>query len=198
MRKLLLATNNAGKLSELKELLAGVPFTLVSPKELGLELSIAETGRTYAANARLKARAYAQAGGLITLADDSGLEVDALHGAPGIFSSRYAGDGATDSQRVALLLSKMNDTPFNERAARFRCVIAIAKPSGVVTLCSGSCRGAVALEPKGTYGFGYDPVFYFPKLDKTMAELSADIKNTISHRARAAKRAREILIEISD
>ncbi len=197
MRKLLLATNNAGKLAELRELLAGVPFAIVSPAEEGLKLDVAETGRTYAANARLKALAFASASGLLTLADDSGLEVDALDGAPGIYSSRYAGAGAGDAERVAYLLSKLKDVPQGTRQARFRCVMALALPSGEVKICSGSCRGVIALKPRGENGFGYDPVFFFPALGKTMAELAPDIKNTISHRARAAGRARQILLTIA-
>ena len=194
MPHLLLATNNAGKLSELRELLAGVPFELVSPADIGLTLQVAETGRTYATNARLKAQAFAKASGLLTLADDSGLEVGALGGAPGVLSARYAGEGATDKMRVAFLLDKLKSVPVKERHARFRCVIAIANPDGVTKLVSGSCRGVIALEPSGKHGFGYDPIFYFPKLGKTMAQLSPDIKNVISHRARATRRARLFLL----
>lgn len=193
MTKLLLATNNAGKISELRELLAGVPFDLISPSEIGLALAVAETGRTYATNARLKARAFAQASGLISLADDSGLEVEALGGAPGVMSARYAGTNATDEKRISFLLEKLQGVPQNERSARFRCVIALASPDGAVRLVSGSCRGIIAAEPQGKHGFGYDPVFYFPKLGKTMAELSPELKNVISHRARAAKQARTVL-----
>jgi XTP/dITP diphosphohydrolase len=196
--ELLLATNNKGKLEELRVLLAGVPFLLVSPAEAGLALDVDESGKSYAANARLKARAFAQASGLLTLADDSGLEVDALGGAPGVFSSRYAGPGASDKQRVAYLLDKLQNVPFKERTARFRCVIAIASPCGIIRMCSGSCRGVIALEPEGNNGFGYDPVFYFPGLGKTMAELPPEIKNRISHRARAAARAAKILAEMAD
>ncbi len=192
--KLLLATNNKGKLEELRVLLDGVPFDLVSPRDIGLALDVVETGKTYATNARLKARAFAQASGLTTLADDSGLEVEALGGAPGVLSSRYAGPGASDSQRVAYLLSRLKDVPWEKRVARFRCVIAVAFPTVAIRQCFGSCRGVIALEPRGSNGFGYDPVFYFPKLDKTMAELTPDVKNCISHRARAASRARKILM----
>ena len=191
MPRLLIATNNAGKLSEFRELLAGVPFDLVSPRDIGLTLEVAETGRTYATNARLKARAFAKASGLLSLADDSGLEVDALNGEPGVLSARYAGAGATDQQRVAFLLEKLK--PYQERRARFRCVIALASPGGTLRLVSGSCQGVIALAPSGECGFGYDPIFYFPKLDQTMAELSPALKNTLSHRARAARHARALL-----
>ena len=195
--KLLLATNNAGKLKELKELLAGVPFELISPRDIGLNLDVAETGRTYSANARLKAEAFSKASGVLTLADDSGLEVEALGGAPGVLSSRYAGEKATDAYRVAFLLEKLKNVPWYRRAARFQCVMAIASPSGELKLCTGSCRGVIANEPKGAYGFGYDPVFYFPKLGKTMAELPPEVKNTLSHRASAAGRAREVLLQLA-
>jgi XTP/dITP diphosphohydrolase len=191
--KLLLATNNRGKLGELRLLLAGIPFDLTSPAELGLDLEVEESGRTYSANARLKACAFACASGLLTLADDSGLEVEALAGAPGVLSSRYAGPHASDRQRIDFLLSKLKDVPAQNRKARFKCVIAIAFPGGEIRMCSGSCAGVITTEPKGDRGFGYDPVFYFPKMGKTMAELPLEIKNRISHRARAAAGARKIL-----
>jgi len=194
---LLLATNNAGKLSELRELLAGVAFELISPVDIGLRLDVTETGHTYAANARLKARAFAKASGLLSLADDSGLEVDALGGAPGVLSARYAGIGATDEMRIAFLLDKLKNVPASERHARFRCVIAVAAPSGEERLVSGSCRGIITHAPQGKHGFGYDPVFYFPKLKKTMAELPPELKNVVSHRARAAKRASRLLLNES-
>jgi XTP/dITP diphosphohydrolase len=196
--RLLLATRNQGKLEELRQLLTGISFDLISPSDIGLNLDVHESGKTYAANARLKARAFAVASGLLTLADDSGIEVDAIGGAPGVLSSRYAGPGASDSQRVAYLLSKLDDVPWEQRTARFRCVMAIASPHGELKMCSGSCRGIITFEPKGTNGFGYDPVFYFPKLGKTMAELPSEMKNRISHRAKAATRARRILIELSE
>jgi XTP/dITP diphosphohydrolase len=194
--KLLLGTNNKGKLEELRELLTDIPFHLVSPSDIGVSLKVEETGKTYTTNARIKARAFADASGLLTLADDSGLEVDALGGVPGVLSSRYAGDGATDKERVDYLLGKIKDIPWNLRKARFRCVMAIALPGGQLRMCSGSCRGIIALTPKGTNGFGYDPIFYFTKLEKNMAELSSEIKNRISHRGRASSHARAILMSL--
>jgi len=191
--KLLLATNNNGKLEELRELLCEVPFELVSPADIGLVLDVNESGHTYTTNARLKARAFARTSDLLTLADDSGLEVDALDGAPGVLSSRYAGPDANDNQRVAYLLARLKDIPWEKRNARFLCVMAIASPRGQVRMCSGSCRGIITFEPQGSNGFGYDPVFYIPKSGKTMAELPLEIKNRISHRARAAKKARVVL-----
>jgi XTP/dITP diphosphohydrolase len=194
--KLLLATNNKGKLEELRVLLAGIPFDLVRPADLGLKLAVEESGKTYAANARLKASAFAEVSRLLTLADDSGIEVDALNGAPGILSSRYAGAGASDAKRVEYLLSKLETFPWEERAAQFKCVMAIATPSGEVKTCAGSCRGIITLFPQGDNGFGYDPVFYVPEFKKTMAELPPEIKNHISHRAKAAAKARKILAEM--
>lgn len=191
--KLLLATTNRGKLEELRVLLAGIPFELVGPADLGINLEVEESGSTYSANARLKASAFARASGLLTLADDSGLEVDALDGAPGVLSSRWAGPHATDKQRIEFLLSKLKDIPMRNRKAHFCCTMVIASPRGGLRMCSGSCTGVIAMAPRGDHGFGYDPVFYFPNLGKTMAELLAETKNRISHRAKAAARAKKIL-----
>jgi XTP/dITP diphosphohydrolase len=196
--ELLLATNNKGKLEELRVLLEGAPVDLVSPAQIGLKLDINESGKTYAANARLKALAFAQASGLLTLADDSGLEVDALGGAPGVLSSRYAGLGASDKKRVAFLLSKIEDVPWEKRTAQFRCVMAIATPDGEIKTSSGTCKGIITLFPQGDNGFGYDPIFYVPEFKKTMAELPPEIKNHISHRAKAAAGARKILAGLSE
>ena len=195
MSELLLATNNPGKLQELRHLFQDVPFHLVSPADIGLSLDVVENGSSYTANARLKARAFWNASKLPTLADDSGLEVSALGGAPGILSSRYAGPNASDTERIRFLLSEMNGLPPGKRAARFKCVMAIANKAGVMRFCTGSCRGLIALQPSGSNGFGYDPIFYLPRYSLTMAELPADIKNTISHRARAARHARAILTD---
>ena len=134
----------------------------------------------------MKAEAFAKASGLITLADDSGLEVDALGGRPGPLSARYAGPSQTDEEGVDLLLAQMKDVPPERRQARFRCVIALAEPAGAVRLVEGECPGVIAKRPRGHHGFGYDPVFYLPELGRTMAELTPDEKNAISHRARAA------------
>jgi XTP/dITP diphosphohydrolase len=193
MVKLLLATNNQGKVIEYQDLLQGINFELVTPARLGLKMDVEESGSTYQENAWLKAVALAKLGGLLTLADDSGLEVDALNGEPGLRSSRYAGEGASDSQRVQYLLNKLKDVPPSKRTARFVCVIALAFPEGKVEYCRGECRGIISSSPVGEEGFGYDPIFYFPELKKTMAELPREIKNTISHRARAAQQAVKIL-----
>ena len=196
-RKLLIATNNAGKLREYRFLLAGVSLALVSPAEAGVTLDIEETGKTFEENARLKAQAFASASGLLTLADDSGLEVDALGGEPGVMSARYAGENATDSDRVLYLLSRLKGVPLERRTARFTCVIAIARPDGKIETCAGECPGVIALEPRGKQGFGYDPVFFMPDMGKTLAELPPAVKNRVSHRARAAAKARGILDRIT-
>lgn len=191
--KLLLATNNKGKVQEYRKLLEGIPLELVTPSEVGIGGAVAETGNSFEENARLKATTLANQSGLLTLADDSGLEVEALGGEPGVMSARYAGENATDADRVKFLLSKLTNVPREKRSARFRCVIAIATPDGKVQTCEGECSGYVTFEPKGTLGFGYDPIFYFPELDKTMAELPMEEKNRVSHRGKAARKARGIL-----
>jgi XTP/dITP diphosphohydrolase len=191
--KLLLATNNRGKARELKLLLRELPLELVLPDELGITAEVEETGRSLEENAKIKATVLAKRSGLLSLADDSGLEVDALGGEPGPLSARYAGEGASDKERVDYLLAKLKGVPREKRTARFRCVIAIATPEGKVELCSGKCPGLITFGPRGEKGFGYDPVFYFPGLDKTMAELPLDIKNRVSHRGEAAREAVEYL-----
>jgi XTP/dITP diphosphohydrolase len=196
MIKLLVATNNPGKVREYEALLRGLPLTLTYPAQEGIDIEVKETGSTFAENARLKATAYAKASGLLTLADDSGLEVDALGGEPGTRSARYAGQGASDEDRYRLLLSELEGVPWERRTARFRCVIAVARRPGEVHTAEGTCEGVIAFEPKGEHGFGYDPVFYVPEHGQTMAELEPEVKNRISHRARAAEGARRILMEI--
>ncbi len=191
--KLLIATHNPGKVREYRELLAGLPLELTCPAQEGLDIEVAETGDSFAENARLKAVAYARTSGLLTLADDSGLEVDGLGGEPGIHSARYAGTGASDEERYQLLLEKLREVPWEERTARFRCVIAVATPEGQIHTAKGTCEGLIAFAPKGEHGFGYDPVFYFQEHGMTMAELPPETKNKVSHRARAAQRAKEIL-----
>ncbi|MGQ9583781.1 MAG: XTP/dITP diphosphatase [Anaerolineae bacterium] len=195
--KLLVATHNPGKVREYRELLASLPVELTWPGELGLKVEVEENGETFAENAVRKALAYAQASGLWTLADDSGLEVDALGGAPGVRSARYAGPGATDEDRYHLLLRRMEEVPEGRRQARFRCVIALANPQGQVWTAEGTVEGVIIREPRGSGGFGYDPVFYMPEVGCTMAELRADQKNRISHRARAAEAIRPILARLA-
>ena len=187
--RLLLATTNRGKLAELSALLDGAPFTLVSLADAGIEQDVDEVGATLEENSTLKATTYARLSGLPALADDSGLEVDALDGEPGPLSSRYAGPGATDAGRIAFLLGKLENIPEERWAARFRCVIAIAWPREPVELFVGECRGRIIRESRGSNGFGYDPVFLLPDLGKTMAELSPEEKNRLSHRSAAARKA---------
>ncbi len=196
MPKLLLATNNPGKVAEYRQLLAGCGWELVAPSELGLSLSAEETGDTYEENARMKALKAAQVGGLHALADDSGLEVDALGGEPGPRAARFGGEGATYQEKMALLLEHLEGVPPRERGCRFVCVIAVADPQGGMRLCRGECEGVVAEAPQGEGGFGYDPIFYLQERGLTMAQLSAEEKNAISHRGRAAQIARETLKEL--
>jgi len=193
MPKLLLATNNKGKLREYKSLLQALPFELVTLPEQGIITEVSEVGESLEENARIKATILARESRLLALADDSGLEVDALNGEPGRLSARYAGEGASDEDRVDYLLVKLERVPPERRTARFRCVIAISTPEGKVEFCHGECQGLIALEPKGKNGFGYDPVFYLPQLDRTMAELSPEVKNRVSHRGKAARQASRLL-----
>ena len=190
--RLLIATHNAGKLAELRDLLRDVPYSPVSLSDVGIELDVDETGDTLEENATLKATTYARLSGLPTLADDSGLEVDALGGAPGVHSARYAGPGATDGDRIAKLLDNLAVHP-QPWTARFRCVIAIATPDGDVDLHAGACEGVIISHPRGDNGFGYDPVFYILERNRTMAELTDAEKNTISHRGIAARKAARAL-----
>ncbi len=191
--RLLVGSNNRGKLREYAELLKGLPFELTTLSAQGITEEVEETGSSLKQNAIHKATAYAELSGLTTMADDSGLEVDALGGEPGPLSRRYAGDDVSDKGRNDYLLTKLRNIPWDKRTARFRCVIAIAMPEGKVKTCEGVCEGIIAFDAKGKEGFGYDPIFYLPELDKRMAELSLAEKNGISHRAKAAQKARRIL-----
>jgi XTP/dITP diphosphohydrolase len=193
MSKLLLATNNQDKVREYRSLLQNLPFELVTPAELGITTEVDETGESLEDNARLKATVLAAQSRLPALADDSGLEVDALGGEPGRLSARYAGENASDSDRISYLLTRLEGVPRHKRSARFRCVIALATPEGRVELCSGECAGFITFKPRGEQGFGYDPIFYLPELEKTMAELPLDIKNQVSHRGQAARKVPQAL-----
>jgi len=191
--KLLLATNNQAKVREYQSLLKNLPFELVTLAKQGITTVVDEVGESLEENARLKATVLAVESQLVALADDSGLEVDALAGEPGRLSARYAGEGASDRDRINYLLSRLEGVPWEKRSACFRCVIAVATPSGEVELCSGECQGFITFEPRGEQGFGYDPVFHLPELDKTMAELPREIKNQVSHRGQAARRVYQVL-----
>jgi XTP/dITP diphosphohydrolase len=191
--KLLLATNNEAKVREYRDLLRDLTFELVTSAELGMINIVNEAGESLEENARLKATASAARSQLLALADDSGLEVDALGGEPGRLSARYAGEKASDRDRISHLLAKLEGVPWERRSARFRCVIAIATPGGKVGFCSGECLGIITFEPRGEGGFGYDPIFYLPELGRTMAELTPEIKNQVSHRGQAARRVPQLL-----
>ena len=194
--RLLIATHNRGKLIEYQEMFADLLFELVTLDDVGIRDDVAEKGATFAENARVKALDYARASGLLTLADDSGLEVGALGGEPGVRSRRYAGENKSDAERIAFLLDKLRDVPPGKRAARFRCAIALATPDGKLWEAEGTCEGKIAFEPRGKNGFGYDPIFEIAERGARMAELSTAEKNKVSHRAHAAKKARDILAKI--
>ena len=191
--KLLLGTNNQGKVREYKSLLLDLPCELVTLAEQGVTVAVNEAGESLEENARVKATTLAAESQLPTLADDSGLEVDALGGEPGRLSARYAGENASDRERVAYLLARLEGVPQEKRTARFRCVIALATPDGKVAFCSGECPGLITFAPRGKHGFGYDPVFYLPELEKTMAELPLSLKNRVSHRGKAARQVYQAL-----
>jgi len=193
MLKLLIATNNPGKMGEIKALLGEQDVELVAPAQLGIGLEVVENGKTYAENALLKGRAYARLARLVTLADDSGLEVDTLGGEPGLHSARYVDrPEATDADRRQRLLERLASKP-RPWKARFRCWVAIVAPDGEAQLAEGVCEGEIIPEERGNNGFGYDPIFLLPEIGKTMAELSMMEKNRLSHRARAVKAALPLL-----
>jgi XTP/dITP diphosphohydrolase len=195
MIKLLIATSNSGKIAELAALLSHLPCQVIGLSDLPQPLPLAaETGASFAENALMKAEHYSALTGLLTLADDSGLEVDALGGAPGIYSARFAGEGASDAERVAKLLGEIKDEPDAKRTARFVCSIAIVGPHLKRTF-EGRCEGVIARAPRGSNGFGYDPIFIDPELGRTFAELTREEKAARSHRGRALKAARRFLAE---
>lgn len=185
--KLMIATNNPGKIKEYRALLNRPELELVTPPDIGLELEAAETGSSYAENAAIKAQAFWDACGMITLADDSGLEVDALDGAPGLHSARFVQRaGANDADRREKLVRDLQGKARPWRA-RFRCVIALVGSPGEVNYAEGICEGEIVPNQRGENGFGYDPIFLLPEIGKTMAELSMAEKNLLSHRARAVQ-----------
>jgi XTP/dITP diphosphohydrolase len=192
---LLVGTRNPGKVREIADILGDVPWQIRSLRKFESLDVPAETGATYADNAIIKAQFYARATGLCALADDSGLEVEALGGAPGVFSARYAGAGASDADRRTLLLSELAHVSAEQRSARFVCAVAIASPDEtVLNLSEGTCTGKIIFEPRGSGGFGYDPLFIPDGFNQTFAELSETIKNQLSHRARALLKTREFLL----
>ncbi len=198
MLNLLVGTQNPGKQREYRDLLAGLPVQWLFPADLGLaDFTPDESGTTFEENARRKALAYARAANLPALTDDSGLEVDALDGAPGVLSARYAGPDAMDEDRYRKLLAVLADVPDSQRTARFVCVVALGLPAGEVYTARGVLEGSIGREPRGTEGFGYDPVFVLPPPDgRHLAELPAAEKHAISHRGRALQAFKPRLLEL--
>lgn len=194
MNTLVISTKNAGKLREFKQMLGELPYRILSLADFP-GIQIAENGRSFDENALIKARAVARRTGFIALGDDSGLEVEALGGKPGIHTARYAGERAQDKDNIKKLLSDMENVPWERRQARFVCSLALVFPEGGVFIERGFCKGIIATKPEGEHGFGYDPVFYLPEYDKTMAELPDHEKNSISHRARAVEKIKMHLVE---
>ncbi len=193
MRSLLLATTNRHKIEEYRAIFADLPFQLLSLSDISLDMDVEETGTTFQQNAELKALAYAHASGMLVLADDSGIEIDALGGQPGIYSARFLGPNVSYAERFRVILERLQGLPVTQRTARFRCVITIAEPSGVHRSVEGTVEGIIADVPRGEHGFGYDPLFLVPEYGKTMAEMQPELKHRISHRGRAAALARILL-----
>lgn len=189
--EILLATGNQGKLKEFEELLKGLPVSLITLKKHFP--SVLEDGDSFLANAKKKALKLAEFSQMITLADDSGLEVDYLSGAPGVFSARFAGDNASDQENNQKLLRLLEGVSLEQRTARFKCVLVIACPSGKYYWTEGRCEGLIGFEPRGRQGFGYDPIFYLPEYGQNMAEISTEQKNYLSHRAKAVEKMKKII-----
>jgi XTP/dITP diphosphohydrolase len=193
MRTLLLATTNRHKLQEYRAIFSDLPYKLLSLHDIQLDMDVEETGTTFQENAELKALACARASGMLSLADDSGLEIDKLGGAPGVYSARFISPQTSYEERFRVIFERLQGVPFEERTARFRCVITLAEPSGYHRSVEGTIEGVITEAPRGNNGFGYDPIFLVPELGKTTAELAPEEKNRISHRGRAARLARELL-----
>ena len=193
---LLLASQNPGKLNEMRQLVEGLPFRVVGPPELGIEEAPEETGTTFVENATLKALYYAGRSGLLTVADDSGISVDALQGRPGLHSSRFGGEGATDVDRNRLLLEKLEGLPHDERGAHFTSAVAVARGDTVLFQAQERVDGFIAEETRGENGFGYDPLFFFPPFGRTFGEVAREEKDRVSHRGKAFARLRTFLTEL--
>jgi XTP/dITP diphosphohydrolase len=193
MQKLLIATHNQGKLREFRQLLADLDLEVTDLDAVGITHDVEETGTTFAENANLKARAYAGMSQLLTWSDDSGLEVDALEGRPGVYSARYGGANLSQRDRYLLLLDELRAHPRHQWTARFRCVVALALPNGELHTVEDTLEGVITDQPAGEHGFGYDPIFYLPEYQATLAELLPEVKNRISHRGKASVAAKELL-----
>jgi len=196
MKQILIATKNVGKINEFRHLMESQGVEVTSLLDIDEQLEIEETGLTFEANALIKARTIARQYGTTVLADDSGLEIDALGGRPGVFSARYAGDSRCDDANMEKVLDELRDVPETERGARFVCVLAMVDAKGNEWVIRGECKGKILTAPRGTKGFGYDPIFYLPELGMTMAELSKAEKSAISHRGHAFKKLKERMGEI--
>lgn len=193
MRTLLLATTNEHKLAEFRMMFRDLPFQVLSLRDVHIDTDVEETGTTFVENALLKARFYAQEANMLALADDSGLEIDALGGEPGVYSARFAGRETPYPERFRLLLARLQDVPPAQWTARFRCVIALAEPTGYTQVVEGTIEGLITDNPRGENGFGYDPLFFVPEFGLTTAEMAPEDKNRVSHRGRAAEAARRLL-----
>ncbi len=196
--KIVLATQNAGKVRELRAILADLPVEVLSMADFPDIPEVLEDGQTFTENALKKAKTVCEATGLLAVADDSGLEVDYLDGAPGIYSARFAGAGRNDLDNNMKLLGLLHDLPMEKRTARFRCVIAVVTPCGETYTAEGTCAGLIGYDMQGAEGFGYDPLFYLPEYKKTFAELELSLKNTISHRGQAVAQLKNILANITE
>ena len=195
---MIVATQNRGKVREIRKALRRLGFQILALDDFGNVPGIKEDGRSFSENALQKARFYSTLLGELTLSDDSGLEVDALNGLPGIYSARYGGAGATDRVNNEKLLKELEGVPLSKRGARFRCAIAVVSPQGKEAFVEGACRGRIGSQEKGSRGFGYDPLFVLPRHGKTMAQLTVDEKNRISHRGKALRRLRKLMKEFMD
>ena len=196
VKKIVAATRNVGKISEIRAILQEFSCNILPVTDIVPDFFVEEDGKTYRDNAIKKARAAAELTGSLALADDSGLEVDALNGAPGVYSARFGGESLSQAEKNRLLLRQLDG--IHTRSARFRCVIAVAIPNSVTHTTAGICEGIICDSPQGTHGFGYDPLFFLPEHGKTMAELSPAVKNSVSHRARALSGLPEILMRMQN
>ncbi|MFX0208038.1 MAG: XTP/dITP diphosphatase [Candidatus Hodarchaeota archaeon] len=190
---IVIATLNQNKLEEFKALLEGFKANVLSLSDFPRFPPVVEDGSSFYENALKKATNVARYTGKLTIADDSGLEVDALGGRPGVYSSRFAGENASDEENNAQLLRELHGVPFDKREARFRCVLVVAKPEGETAFVEGECKGIIIDEPRGYYGFGYDPIFLVPEYNKTFSEIKPEEKNRISHRAKALQKLLKLL-----
>jgi len=196
LTKLLIATNNNKKLTEINSLLEKYGIITSSLKQVNINMEVEETGKTFEENAILKASAYFKASGVPTLADDSGIEVDFLKGRPGVYSARYSGEGTTDETNIAKLLKELDGVPFEQRTARYRVVFALALPDKDILTFEGTVEGYITTTPRGLSGFGYDPIFYLPQFKLTAAEITQEQKNSISHRKVALEKMLEVIKNI--